>query len=30
MKAITLPSEEEICTALRRLRRQLAPPIGGT
>jgi hypothetical protein len=30
MKAITLPSKEEICTTLRSLRQQLAPPIGGT
>ena len=30
MKAITLPSGEEITAALRRLRQQLAPPIGGS
>jgi NAD-dependent dihydropyrimidine dehydrogenase PreA subunit len=30
MKAITMPTENEIRTALRRLRRQMAPPIGGT
>ena len=30
MRCITLPSEEEFCAALRRLRRQLGPPIGGT
>jgi len=30
MKAITLPSGEELTAALRRLRRQLAPPIGGS
>jgi len=30
MKAITLPSGEEITAATRRLRRQLAPPIGGS
>ena len=30
MKAITLPSGDEVRAALRRLRRQLAPPIGGT
>ena len=30
MKAITLPTRDEIRAALRRLRRQLAAPIGGT
>lgn len=30
VKAITLPTGEQIRAALRRLRRQHAPPIGGT
>jgi NAD-dependent dihydropyrimidine dehydrogenase PreA subunit len=30
VKAITLPGAEEVRAVLRRLRRQFAPPIGGT